>query len=223
MEEKSKKGKNLIIEFLHNPTFRDRVFMTVSAILNLLYASAKLAIAVFEKSFWFGAIAVYFLCLWEIRSLIVWVLERKPFDRKRECQFSVFCGIWFLVLNMVLSGITLQVIWFGRCYEYPRHLIILVGVYTFYAIPASFWNQFRYRKEKKPLMAIAKLYSFASACVSLLFLQTALLATYGENFTYTRLLNTFSACSTCLLFSLIGSAIIIQSTRYYKKDLKADN
>lgn len=210
--------KEVIHNLFESAAFRSRVALTISTCFNFMFAVFNLIVGITADSLWFVAIAVYYLCLWAPRSLIVWRFEQKNIKLRGEYLISIICGIWLLILNTALSGISLQIIRFEKSYDYPRYLIIVCAVFTFCSVISSFVNMRKRKQNYTPLIVVSKMYSFAFSLTSLMFLQTALLEVYGQTFPYTRLLNTITACSLCFIFTCMGCYIIIRAAAHYRRN-----
>ena len=65
-------------------------------------------------------------------------------------------------------------------YDYHGMLIYVMATYTFYITTQAIINLIRYRKYDSPIMDTAKVISVAAALVSMLNLETAMFAQFGN-------------------------------------------
>lgn len=63
--------------YLTDAAFRVRVSLFLSLAINLAYSVFKLGSGIYYRSLWIGAIAVYYILLSMIRSLLLYHMERK--------------------------------------------------------------------------------------------------------------------------------------------------
>lgn len=81
-----------------------------------------------------------------------------------------------MTLNLTLSGTVLMIIHQNKGYEYHGMLIYVVAMYTFYVAIHAVISVIKYRKHQSPVMSTAKIISLSAALVSMLSLETAMLA-----------------------------------------------
>lgn len=68
---------------------------------------------------------------------------------------------------------------YDRGYEYPGTLIYAMAAYSFYAIITATINVIKFRRHGSPILSAAKAISLVAALVSILSLETAMLAQFG--------------------------------------------
>ena len=84
-----------------------------------------------------------------------------------------------LILNFALAGVVIQIVRAGRGYHYPGVLIYIAAMFMFYAVILAVFNLVKYRKYDSPAISAAKAINFMADAVSILSLQTAMLAEFG--------------------------------------------
>ena len=67
-----------------------------------------------------------------------------------------------------------------RVHDYPGFMIYVAALYAFYITANAVKNIVKYRKYNSPILSVSKLISLASALVSMLSLEDALLFRFGE-------------------------------------------
>jgi len=80
-----------------------------------------------------------------------------------------------------LTVIVAYIVHQNREFRYNGIHTIAMAVYTFAALIVAIVSVVKYRRLKSPLVSAAKAISLASAAVSMLSLETAMIATFGEN------------------------------------------
>ena len=128
-----------------------------------------------------------------------------------EYKQSKLCGILLLILNLSLTGIVFQMVWQNGGYSYPGTLIFAAGAYTFYTVGSSIIDIVKYRKYKSPVLSAAKNIRFAAALVSLLSLETAMLAQFGNDEAYRFLMTLLTGSAVCLIVLGISVYMIVKA------------
>lgn len=97
-------------------------------------------------------------------------------------------------------------------------MIFVVAMYTFYKVIISVVNMVRARKMKSPLLVIIRNIGYADALVSLLSLQTAMFASFGENSNINpQVMNAITGTCVCIMILVIGIYMIYSSGRQLKR------
>ena len=111
-------------------------------------------------------------------------------------------------MNLTLSVMVFFMIYWGRTFRHHQITTIALAAYTFTAFTLAIINLIKYRKLKSPVYAAAKVVSLASACVSMLTLEAAMLTAFGAETmdTLTRNLflglTGFAVCAFIILMAL---------------------
>lgn len=186
--------------------YRIRISLYGSFIINLAYACVKLISGIVYHSVWFGAIAAYYMILCLIRALLVVYAGKHDFGKDKKYEYQIYrrCGILILILNLALAGVVVQMVRTGRGYHYPGVLIYIAAMFTFYAVILAVFNLVKYRKYDSPAISAVKAINFTAAAVSILSLQTAMLAEFGGDFQFVKFMNSATGCIICLL--ILGTA-----------------
>lgn len=100
---------------------------------------------------------------------------------RAELRRYRLCGIALLLMNLVLTGIVIFMVHQNRGYEYPGVLIYAMAAYAFYSIILATVNVVKFRKYRRPILSAAKAIYLVAAMVSILSLETAMLAQFGGN------------------------------------------
>ena len=90
-------------KFMTDVRFRTGVSLYQGFFVNLLYIAMKLVSGIIYRSFWFVALAIYYILLAVTRILLVRRLNVQ--DEKAELRRYRTCGVILLLMNQALVGI----------------------------------------------------------------------------------------------------------------------
>ena len=201
--------------YMTDTAFKVRISLYISLGINLLYSAFKLVAGVYYASFWWGAIAVYYMVLSLIRFLLLRYMNsnQKEANMLSEYRRYRLCGLLMILLNLSLSGIVFQMVRQNKTYTYPEIMIIAVATYTFYTVTASMIGMVKYRKFKSPVMSASKAIRFAAALVSLLTLETAMLVQYGDDEAFRGLMTALTGTGVCIVVLGMSVYMVIRANR----------
>lgn len=149
---------------------------------NAVYALFQLGLGLWHHSAWFYAMAGYYLLLAMMRlSLVRHTRHHAPGeDVAQEWRKYRLCGVCLLVMNLALAVFTLYFVFRIRTFLHHEITTIAMAAYTFTALTVAIVNAVRYKKYGSPAYSAAKAISLASATVSMLTLENAMLTTFGQ-------------------------------------------
>lgn len=210
----------VVRRYFTDVSFKMHVSLYSGLALNVLYAVMKFALGVCYRSVWFGTLAVYYLLLAVTRFALVHYASRNAFgaDMVSEWKRCRLCGVILLFMNLALTGMVILVVERNKGFHYPGMLLYIMAMYAFYNITAAIVNVVKYRRYRSPVMLAAKVLQLAAAMVSMLALETAMLAQFGggsgEHFRAAMTAWTGRAvCAVVLAFAVI---MICRSTKQIK-------
>lgn len=217
----------ILHRYVTDPTFRVKASLYFSFAANVLYAVLKFGYGFYFRSVWFGTLAVYYFLLAVMRFALLQHLARNDAGTKRrlELKWYLFCGIFLLLMNIALAGVVVLVVCKNEGFEYAGYLIYAIALYDFYNIVTAVCNMIQYRKYQSPVMSAAKVLSFASALVSMLSLETAMLAQFNENADPEAFRRIMTACTGGGVCSVIfGTAVfmICRAVKEFKMERNND-
>ena len=177
--------------FLTDVRFREGAFLYNGFFINLLYIIIKLVYGIAYRSTWFVALAVYYILLALMRFLLARRLGAQ--DPLLEWRRYRLCGVMLFLMNQALAGIVAFVVQQNKGFDYPGFLIYAMAAYAFYAIITASVNLF-------------KAINLVAAMVSILSLETALLAQFGaDDEVFRRIMTGATGGGVCTI--VIGMAI----------------
>ena len=166
--------------YLNDREFRARVSLYSGLFINMFYAVFKCATGAIFSSAWLWAIGIYYVMLSAIRFMLlrnVHITDKKEHTLERkihEYRSARLCGIMMLALNMVMFGMTVQMIWQNRGYEYKGYIIYISAMYAFYCFINAVVNVVKFARINNAILSSAKMLSLAGALMSMFALQTAM-------------------------------------------------
>lgn len=188
------------------------ILLTVPGLaLNILFAAVNTVAGIVSRSAWFGSMAVYFLMLGIMR--IEAVRKEKqisniddPVLRHRE-EVLVYRknSIFFIFMAIVLAGMVVLLETSQGGSEYPGYMIYVVAMYVFYKIIEASISVLKVSKRNSPLLTIIERIDYAEACVSILILQTAMFAAFGNGEeTFIKTMNGITGTLVWMMIIFLG-------------------
>ena len=203
--------------YLNDVSFRTHVSLYASLSINIVYAIAKFIAGIFYHSFWFGSIAVYYFCLAAMRFMLLRHANRNAFGKDQIAEYKQYriCGATLMLLNLALTGMVILVVVKNYTYQYPGTMIYAMGAYTFYNTITAIINVAKFRQQNSPALSAAKVINLASALVSMLALETAMLEQFGsgESPMFRRTMTSATGGAICLIVLGMAVYMVVRSTR----------
>lgn len=195
--------------WFEDPHLRVEVGLHANFIWNAAYAALQVYLAVRnpESRFWYWSLAVYYLSLSVMRSVLGrHTRQHKPGEQQHaEWVRYRACGWVFLLMNLALSGIIILMIRQNKAVDHGEIVTISMAAYTFITFTVAVVSLIRYRKYNSPVFSATKAISLAAACVSMLTLEANMLTTFDGNTDPTQGL---SETSRVLFMSITGGVIV---------------
>lgn len=169
--------------YLTDAAFNTHITLYRSLAINLLYVVVNAVSAVLYGTHWFALFAAYYAILAVMRFLLVRYVEKNKLGTSRlgELHRTRLCACILLTVNLALSGAVLMMTYFHRGFDYQGILIYVMAMYTFYVTATAIVDLVKYRKYKSPIMSVSKVIKLAAALVSMLSLETAMFAQFGND------------------------------------------
>ena len=169
--------------YVTDRVFRTNISLSVSFVISMLYVGINLWSWHMLQSWWFVVLAVYYVIMAVMRFLLVRYVHIQKIGTNilGEWRRSRICACILLLINLSLSGAVLMILYQNRGYDYPGIMIYVMALYTFYSAVHAIVDIIRYRKLGSPVMSTAKIVSLSGALVSMLNLETAMFAQFGED------------------------------------------
>ena len=167
--------------YMTDVVYKTKISLYISLAANLLYIVINIVSAIWYSTAWFALLAGYYAILATMRFLLARYTSKNAIGERllAEHRRSRACAVILLTVNFMLSGVVLMMMYQNRGYEYSGILIYVMAAYTFYITVNAIIKLVKYRKYNSPVMLTTKVISLASALVSMLALETAMLSQFS--------------------------------------------
>lgn len=227
---KNAKGKvyknKYACRYLTDAAYKIHVSLYLSLGINLLYIATNAVSAFVYNTVWFGLFAVYYAVMAIMRFLLVIYVKRVGIgnDLIGELKHSRLCAYILMVVNLVLSGAVLMMVYNDRGFEYHGILIYVMAMYAFWVTTTAIIDLFRYGKYNSPIMFTSKAIKLAAAMVSMLSLETAMFSQFGqdESTEMQQIMIMATGGGIAVIVTVMSAYIIIHNTKGIRK-LKNNN
>ena len=184
-------------------------FASLAAVFACHYEDHALAYLIYSMS-------AYYLALGVLRAyLVVGYRRRTP---ARECRCYRRTAWLLFLLNIPMGGMIVLMVRTNSGFSYPGYVIYLSALYTFYTMITSVLNLIKFRRLGSPILSAAKVLNFVAARMSILGLQTAMIARFsarGEG--YRRMMNAITGGFVYGIVVLIAVYMLFHSRTLRKK------
>lgn len=219
---KTVKTENKYINrYLTDAHLRVEISLYGTVAMNTLYAAMQLVSGFYFRSVWFYALAGYYVLLAVMRFFLLRDTRNSVPGEDQLAEFLRyrFCGILLLLMNVTLAVIVFFIVRQNRGFQYHYIHTIAMAAYTFASMAMAIINVVKYRRYESPLMSAAKAISLASALVSLLSLETAMLTAFGEGDdpVFRQIMTACTGTAVCLFVLAMAIYMIIRSTKEIKQ------
>ena len=219
---KTFKDENTYVRIWQDDTrLRINVSLYGTLMLNTAYALLQLGMGFWHHTFWFYSLAGYYISLAVMRFFLVRHTSKyKPGEKMlEELRRYRACGIIFLVMNLALTLIIFFMVYWNRTFHHHEITTIALAAYTFTSLILAIINTVKYRKYNSPVYSASKAISLASACVSMLTLESTMLTTFGSEtmeLAYRRMFLALSGSATSIFIITMAVYMIIRGTKQIK-------
>ncbi len=211
----------LVAQYLDDPIYRTQFTLFGNVIINAVYIVLKLATGIHYRSEWLIAFAFYYLVLTVLRATLVhYIRHHKPAeDVAAEYRRSRFVGIMLLSMNLALIMIVERMVGHHESHDYPGAMIYAMAAYAFYAIILSIVQVIRFRKQGSPVIAAVKVINLTAAMVSMISLEAALIARFGDpsDSLFRAKMIGITGFVSCLVVVLLSTLMIVRATKNLHK------
>lgn len=214
-------------KFIENYGFKSLVTSSFGFVINVGFAITQAVFAILAHSVWYGALAVYYICLSLIKGGILFKHSR----RKRIENDNNFLtdqvksyrnGGWYLTaLTFAMSGAIVQMVIANQGFKYAGLFIYVMATYTFYKLTMCIINIVKALKHKDYTIQSIRNLNLASTLVTLLALQTAMFDAFGNGYN-PAIANALTGGAVTLVVLAIAIIMIVKGNKKLKQ-LKGEN
>ena len=182
---------------------RVNVSLYGTLIYNTAYALLQLGMGFWHHTFWFYSLAGYYISLAVMRFFLARHTSKHKPGEKMPDELIKYraCGIVFLIMNLALALMIFFMVYWNRTFHHHEITTIALAAYTFTSLTLAIINTVKYRKYNSPVYSASKAISLASACVSVLTLESTMLTTFGDG--------TMSLTGRRILLGISGGVISV--------------
>lgn len=207
--------------YLEDVEFRAEVSLGVGFTVNLLYIVMKLVSGIYYRSTWLIALAAYYTLLAVMRFLLLYRKSWPEGKARQQLELRRYrlCGYVLLMMNLALSGIVVFMVRYDRGYEYPGTLIYAMAAYSFYAVVIAAVNVIKFYRRESPMLSAAKAISLVAALVSILSLETAMLAQFGgeDDPLFRKVMTGATGGGVCVIVMGMALFMIVKASKQLKQ------
>ena len=219
----SHKFTNLLVSDF---AFRMLVGSVGSFVFCLLFGIFNGIMGIIHLSGWYGALAEYYIILSFIRGGII-IYHRKKHDAQKNKELShahVYrnCGILLIILNISLMAAVIQMVVLDMAVIYSGLMIYVTAAYGFCKLSVAIVNIIKSVKQTDLTVRAMTGISLADAAVTILALQTAMLAAFSDQSFDHTMLNALTGIAVCGLTLAMGIYMIIKATKVINT-IKSEN
>lgn len=186
--------------------FRAVTFSTLAFTVNVAYAVFNGAMGIISRSVWFGALSLYYIVLSALKAYVIIGSRRiNKLTNDRPLLLARMyrnCGISLIILSIALSGAVAQMALTDQGFKYADLMIYVAAFYAFYKLTIAIIQFVKSRRHGRTINETFGLINLSDGLVSILALQTALLAAFGEG--NNKLYNAITGTAVMLMIIAIG-------------------
>lgn len=205
--------------YVNDLAFRGSVSIYRGMTVNFLYVLFRIVVGIRYASVWFISMAVYYLVLGVLRlSLILSYRQKVNIDELRCYRRTA----WLIfLLNIPMGGMITLMVLTNSGYSYPGYVIYLSAMYTFYTMVTSVINLVRFRRLGSPILSAAKVLNFIAALMSILGLQTAMIAQFSvESDSFRKTMNAITG-GVIWLYVILTAVYMLRRSRKMQSEVKS--
>ncbi len=205
----------LIRKYFEDINFKTLINLCFSSIINLSFIFIKFTDGLLNRSIWFVSLSLYYFLLTIVR--IILLNNIRKFNKEKEYMIYRNVGYFIMILNVALVIMIIQMVNDNVAVVYEEYIIYLTAFYTFYLIISAIINVFIYKKYNSPILSSVKVINLLTASVSILMLQTTMIATFGDNeLEFMRLMNSVTGGVISVITLSISIYMIIKGQKKIK-------
>ena len=175
--------------------------------INALYGIYTGAMGVLERSWWFVALAAYYIILAVTRFAVLLSLKNPQAETERF--ISRFIGSMRIFLAVTMAGMTFLSFQDDRGTRHHEIVMISIAVYSFVKITLAIIGIAKREKHARPALRCLRNLSLADAAVSIFALQRSMLVSFaGMSPENIRLMNALTGTAVYLLIAVLGINLI---------------
>lgn len=176
--------------------------------INFAFGVYNAVLGLIDHSFWFLALAAYFIVLGVMRFAVV-LTEIKNSNNVNDVFITRFTGALLLFMGITLAGITYISVSEEKGDRHGQIVMITIAVYSFAKITIAIINLVKAKKANNITVKVLRNISLADAAVSIFSLQRSMLISFdGMTQDEIFLMNGITGTVIYFLIFLLGINLI---------------
>lgn len=204
-------------KLISDKLLKTKLSLYLSFLINFVYIFVNAFAAIYNKTAWFGIFAFYYAILAVMRFMLARFVYYNPLGSNTvgELKRAKVCSLVMLTLNFALTAAVLMMMYQDRGFEQHGLLIYVIALYTFYSTINAIIDGIKYRKLNKPIVSISTMIKLAEALVSMLLLETSMLAQFGADNTleFKRLIISLTGGGIALIITFMSVYVFVMCNR----------
>lgn len=179
--------------------------------LNFTFGIYNAILGMLNQSFWFLALAAYFIVLGVMRFAVV-LTEIKNSNNVNDVFITRFTGALLLFMGITLAGITYISVSEEKGDRHGQIVMITIAVYAFTKITIAIINFVKARKSNSATVKVLRNIALADAAVSIFSLQRSMLVSFeGMTSDDIFLMNCLTGTAVYILMFILGVNLMAKS------------
>lgn len=170
-----KSVKRIIKKYKTDEKFRNRVGLYGGASINLAFVAIQFYGGIKYQSVWFTALAIYYAVLSIVKFYI-----GASINRKGKAGWTTFRIAGFIMMILNIALIVMISIMINNpsiaIHKYSPLITVVIAIWTFGSTGIAIHEVMEAHKKKNPVPLASRLVQLITAVVSVLMLQTAMVA-----------------------------------------------
>lgn len=179
--------------------------------LNFAFGIYNAVLGMLNQSYWFLALAAYFIVLGVMRFAVV-LTEKKSDNNVSDVFIMRFTGALLLFMGITLAGITYISASEEKGDRHGEIVMITIAAFAFTKITFAIINFVKARKNNSATVRILRNIALADAAVSIFTLQRSMLVSFeGMTSSDIFLMNCLTGTAVYILMFILGVNLMAKS------------
>ncbi|MBO5312656.1 MAG: hypothetical protein J6B29_01690 [Clostridia bacterium] len=217
-----KKNNKYARAWFENTHLRVKATLYGSFAWNVIYSLFHLWLGLYHQTIWFYSLGAYYMLLAIMRFSLM--NHARRYNRRERIVAEIkkyrTCGWILLIMSLALAIIIFFMVYWNRTFNHNPITTIAIASFTFTALAIAIVGVVKYRKYQSPIYSASKAISLASACVSMLTLESTMLNTFGDGAMtaeMTKLMLGISGVAISSFIVIMAIYMIVHGTRKIKE------
>lgn len=195
--------------------YRTIVFSTFSFLLNVAYIVFVGTFAIISRNAWYISMSAYYLCLSLMKGNVFYSMRKHNTEIKQARAYR-YCGIIFICLAFVFSGLMTLIYAQNRVIKYAGVMIYVVAAYTFYKLTLAIYNIFKARKQDSLYVQSIRNINMVSALVSIVLLQVSMMQAFSQEHNQS-IAHAFTGAGISIIILALAVFMIVKANKRLKE------